>query len=98
EGVEEVVAWVVAPPEPAAVDADETRPAAPVRGVRAAFGVRGAEEERVRRADQPGIPRRQDRVQPDVALGVEPRAGGGEEALVDVLRAVPVGLFDLDDQ
>jgi hypothetical protein len=98
EGVEEVVARVVAPPEPVAVDADEARPAAPVRGVRAAFRVRRAEEERVCRPDQPGIPRRQDRVPPDAALGAERRAGGGEEALVDVLRAVPVGLFDLDDQ
>jgi hypothetical protein len=64
EGVEHVVALVVGPPQAPVLDADESRRAAAVRGVVAASGVGGADQEGVGPADQVDVVRREDGTAP----------------------------------
>ena len=99
QAVEQVVARVVGPPQrPVVAHPDETRPAAAVRGVSAPVGVTGAEQEGVRSTDEGDISRVQQVPPADRGSRTGGRTNGLEEPLLDVLRAVAVGLVHVHGQ
>jgi len=97
EAVEQVVSRVIGPPQLVAVDTDEPCWATPVGGVAAPFRVGGAEEEGVRAPDQLDVLGREGAVVSHVARPGLVTVLGGQDPLLDVLRAVAVDLLDLDD-
>ena len=98
EAVEEIVARVIGPPQPVPVGADDTGWAAAVGRVSAPFGVRGAEEEGIGGPDQLQVFRLERAALANVIAAGPVAVFGCEKAVLNVLRAVAVGLLDFDEK